>query len=67
MKAPNRRGYKPYERAKCEDPKLIQEHFDRVRAAISKYGIVLEDIYNFDDTGFAIGLCTTAKIITGSD
>jgi hypothetical protein len=56
-----------YERAKCEDPKIIQEHFDRVRDAISKYRILPEDIYNFDETGFAIGLCATAKVITGSD
>ncbi|EED11996.1 conserved hypothetical protein [Talaromyces stipitatus ATCC 10500] len=50
-----------YERAKCEDPKIIQEHFDRVRDAISQYGILPEDIYNFDETGFAMGLCATAK------
>jgi hypothetical protein len=56
-----------YERAKCEDPKIIQEHFDRIRAAISEYGILPEDIYNFDETGFAMGLCVTAKVITGSD
>ncbi|EEA22978.1 conserved hypothetical protein [Talaromyces marneffei ATCC 18224] len=56
-----------YERAKCEDPKIIQEHFDRVRDAISEYGILPEDIYNFDETGFAMGLCATAKVITGSD
>jgi hypothetical protein len=56
-----------YERAKCEDPKIIQEYFDRVRETILKYGIVPEDIYNFDETGFAMGLCATAKVITGSD
>ena len=56
-----------YERAKCEDPKIIKEHFDRVQAAISEYGILLEDIYNFDETGFVMGLCATAKVITGSD
>jgi hypothetical protein len=56
-----------YERAKCEDPKIIQEHFDCVQAAISEYSILLEDIFNFDETGFAIGLCATAKVITGSD
>jgi hypothetical protein len=56
-----------YERAKCEDPKIIQEHFDRVRDVISEYGILPEDIYNFDETGFAMGLCATAKVITGSD
>ncbi|EED16233.1 conserved hypothetical protein [Talaromyces stipitatus ATCC 10500] len=56
-----------YERAKCEDPKIIREHFDRVRAAILEYGILPEDIYNFDETGFAMGLCSSAKVITGSD
>ncbi|EED15263.1 transposon, putative [Talaromyces stipitatus ATCC 10500] len=56
-----------YERAKCEDPKIIQEYFDRVREVILEYGILQEDIYNFDETGFAMGLCATAKVITGSD
>jgi hypothetical protein len=56
-----------YERAKCEDIKIIQEHFDRVRDAVQEYGILSEDIYNFDETGFAMGLCATAKVITGSD
>ncbi|KAL3707903.1 hypothetical protein TMatcc_005885 [Talaromyces marneffei ATCC 18224] len=44
-----------------------EEYFDRVRAAIQEYGILSEDIYNFDETGFVIGLCATAKVITGSD
>jgi hypothetical protein len=56
-----------YERAKCEDIKIIREHFDRVRDTIQEYGILPEDIYNFDETGFAMGLCSTAKVITGSD
>jgi hypothetical protein len=56
-----------YERAKCEYPKIIQEHFNCVQEAILKYGILPEDIYNFDETGFAMGLCATAKVITGSD
>ena len=55
-----------YERAKCEDLKIIQEHFDCVQAAISEYGILPEDIFNFDETGFAIGLCTTVRVIIGS-
>jgi hypothetical protein len=56
-----------YERAKCEDQKIIQEYFDSVQEATLKYGILPEDIYNFDETGFAMGLCATAKVITGSD
>lgn len=32
-----------------------------------KYGIHEEDIYNFDETGFQMGVITTAKVITGSE
>jgi hypothetical protein len=56
-----------YEHAKCEDPKIIGEYFNCVREAILQYSILPEDIYNFDKTGFAIGLCATTKIITSSD
>ncbi|EED11599.1 transposon, putative [Talaromyces stipitatus ATCC 10500] len=56
-----------YERAKCEDIKIIQEHFNRVQEVIQEYGILSEDIYNFDETGFAMSLCASAKVITGSD
>ena len=56
-----------YKRAKCEDLKIIKEHFNRVQDAISQYRILLEDIYNFNKTGFAIGLYATAKVITRSD
>jgi hypothetical protein len=30
----------------------------------SKYGIQEEDIYNFDETGFQMGVIVTAKVIT---
>ncbi|KAI9038375.1 uncharacterized protein KD926_010911 [Aspergillus affinis] len=55
-----------YKRAKCEDPKVIQAWFQRVQAAIAMYGIADEDIYNFDETGFAMGLAATAKVVTRS-
>jgi hypothetical protein len=44
-----------YERALSEDPKLIKERFDLVRNTIQKYGIIPADIWNFDETGFAMG------------
>ena len=53
-----------YERAKCEDPKIISEWFSLVQKTILSYGIDPDDIYNFDETGFAMGLITTAKVIT---
>jgi hypothetical protein len=56
-----------YQRAKCEDPKLIKEWFTRVRDTVAEYGIVDDDIYNFDETGFQMGVIATAKVITGTD
>ena len=34
-----------YKRAKCEDPKIIQEWFSLVRNVVAKYGILEQDIY----------------------
>lgn len=31
---------------------------------IDENGIQSEDIYNFDETGFAMGLIATAKVVT---
>ena len=56
-----------YERAKCEDPKIIHEWFDRVQCMILQYGIDPDDIYNFDETGFAMGLTATAKVVTRAE
>jgi len=53
-----------YQRAKTEDPKTISEWFSLVQKTIISYGIDPDDIYNFDETGFAMGLIATAKVIT---
>lgn len=53
-----------YQRAKQEDPKVIKQWFETVCAAIQEHGIHDDDIWNFDETGFAMGLCTTSKVIT---
>src|SRR4051812_49171518 len=50
-----------YHQAKQEDPKVIREWFNIIERAISTYGILPEDIYNFDETGFAMGLIATAS------
>jgi hypothetical protein len=44
------------QRARCEDPELFKAWFQRVQQAIELYGILDEDIYNVDETGFAMGL-----------
>jgi hypothetical protein len=56
-----------YQRAKCEDPKVIGEWFALVQNVKAKYGIVDDDIYNFDETGFMIGIIFAGMVVTISD
>jgi len=56
-----------YQRAKCKDPKIIRDWFYLVRNTIAKWGIADKDIYNFNKTGFAMGVTITAKVITSSE
>ena len=56
-----------YQHAKCEDSKLIKAWFARVQETIEKYGIISKDIYNMDETGFQMGVASTAKVICGSE
>jgi hypothetical protein len=56
-----------YQRAKCEDPKVIKEWFNRVKITIMQHRISYEDIYNFDETGYAMGLVATAKVVTRAE
>jgi hypothetical protein len=56
-----------YQRAKCEDPKIISEWFALVWNVKAKYGIVDDDIYNFDKTGFMMGIIFTGMVVTTSD
>ena len=51
----------------CEDPKQIQAWFQLVQNMVTKYGILLEDTYNFDETGFQIGVISTSKVVTRSE
>jgi hypothetical protein len=56
-----------YQRALCEDPAIISPYFERVRKTIESYGIPDDDIYNFDETGFQMGVASTAKVVTRAD
>jgi DDE superfamily endonuclease len=56
-----------YQRAKCEDPEVIRGWFELVRNTITKYRICDEDIYNFDETGFMMGVISTGMVVTSSD
>ncbi|KAL2018163.1 hypothetical protein VTK56DRAFT_1188 [Thermocarpiscus australiensis] len=56
-----------YQRAKCEDPRIIGEWFALVQNTKAKYSIVDDDIYNFDKTGFMMGMICPGIVVTTSD
>jgi hypothetical protein len=56
-----------YQRALCEDPKVIKDWFKRLKEVQEEHGIQDEDIYNFDETGFAMGVIATTKVVTRSN
>ena len=37
--------------------------FKHIQTIILIYGIINEDIYNFDETGFAISILDTTKVV----
>jgi hypothetical protein len=53
------------QRALCEDPILIRSWFELVEQTRAKYGILNEDVYNFDEASFIIGKITTQLVVTG--
>jgi hypothetical protein len=53
-----------YSRAKCEDPRTIKAWFKQLEEVRKQWGIQDEDIFNFDETGFAMGLIATTKVVT---
>ena len=55
-----------YQRALMEDPKVIMEWFNLFQKTVIKYGVLSDDIYNFDESGFAMGISATTKVITQS-
>ncbi len=56
-----------YQKAQCEDPDIIRSWFALVRNTIAKYSIQKADIYNFDETGFQIGVISTVMVVTSSE
>jgi hypothetical protein len=60
------RGY-DYQRAHCEDPAIIGDWFRLVRNVVAKHGILESDIWNFDETGFMMGVISSAMVVTTSD
>jgi len=56
-----------YQRAQNEDPEIIHAWFALIRNTIAKYGIQDADVYNFDETGFMMGIVSTAMVVTSSE
>ena len=56
-----------YQRALCEDPTKIAAWFELFRNIRAKYGILDEDLYNFDETGFIMGQIASSMVVTGAD
>lgn len=56
-----------YRRAQNEDPRALCDWFDTVQCVIGDYGILSEDTYSFDETGFAMGLISTHKVVTRAE
>ncbi len=56
-----------YSRAQCEDPKVIKAWFKQLQQLQAEYGIQQEDIFNFDETGFAMGLIATSRVVSRAE
>jgi len=53
-----------YQRAKCEDLKIIGEWFALMHNTKVKYGILNKDTYNFNKIGFIMGIITPIIVVT---
>jgi hypothetical protein len=58
---------KDRQRKKQEDPEIINNWFQLVINTKAKYGIQDKDTYNFDESGFQMGVVGTMKVVTGSE
>ena len=56
-----------YQRALCEDPTLIRNWFMLVQNTMARYGIAVPDVYNFDESGFMMGIIAAAMVATGAE
>ena len=52
------------QRAACEDPAVIQQWFDLIKATKEEWGVVDDDVYNFNKTSFIIGKILSQIVIT---
>ena len=56
-----------FQRALCEDPELINAWFQLIANMRAKYAIQDADFYNFDETGFMMGVICSSMVVTRTD
>jgi hypothetical protein len=56
-----------YRRILCSNPAIIEPWFKLVASVKAEYGILDEDTYNFDETGFQIGVGGSVKVVTAAE
>lgn len=66
LKTRSTRSY-DHQRAKQEDPEIIGAWFKLVANMKTKYGIQDEDTYNFDESGFMMGVIGSQHVVTASE
>jgi hypothetical protein len=55
------------QRALTEDPRVISPWFTLVKSFKEKHGIQDDDIYNFDESGFMMGVIASQMLVIGSE
>jgi hypothetical protein len=58
---------KDYQRAKIEDPKVASGWLSLFQNYKAKHGILDDNIYNFDEAGFLMGIIFAGMVVTTSD
>ena len=58
---------KDRQRSVQEDPQVVGDWFGLVASVKAKYGIQDDDVHNFDETGFQMGVIGSMKVVTGSE
>ena len=58
---------KDRQRIQQEDPEVISAWFKLVEETKAKYGVHDDDVHNFDETRFQMGIIRSMKVVTGSE
>ena len=58
---------KDRQRSLQEDPQVVGDWFGLVANVKAKYGIQDDDVHNFDEGGFQMGVIGSMKVVTGAE